>query len=105
MSTSTILNETTGKIICGGIRGFSAQLLSRKDLNSSEVEPIRVSGNPEMVITASGEVQTNEEATVYIYDLDSFATVQILEDTRLEHSAKITDTLMNGPVVKNHQFF
>ena len=58
--------------ICGGIRGFHAQLQSRKDLKFAEVEPIRVSGNPKVVITASGEVQTNEEATVYIQDLDFF---------------------------------
>ena len=105
LSTSTILNETRGKRICGGIRDFSAQLLSRKDLNSAEVEPIRVSGSPTTVITASGEVQTNEERRVYIYALGLFVTVQILEDKRLEHSAKITDTLRSGPVVKNHFFF
>ena len=31
--------------------------------------------------TASGEVQTNEEAQVYVYDLDLFVTLQLLEDT------------------------
>ena len=30
---------------------------------------------------ANGEVQTNEEATVYDYDLDLFVTVPIFEDT------------------------
>ena len=30
---------------------------------------------------ASGEVQTNEEAQVYVHDLEPFVTVQILEDT------------------------
>ena len=50
-------------------------------------------------------MQTNEEATVYVYDLDLFVTLQILEDTpavcRLENSAKITDNHMSGPVVRN----
>ena len=56
-------------------------MLSRKDLNSAELETVRVSRNPTSVITADGEVQTNEDATVYVHDLDLFATVQILEDT------------------------
>ena len=54
-------------------------MLSRKDLNSAELETVRAS--PATVITANGEVQTNKEATVYVYDLDLFVTVQILEDT------------------------
>ena len=33
------------------------------------------------VVTANGEVQTNEEAQVYVHDLDIFVTVQILDDT------------------------
>ena len=33
------------------------------------------------MITANGEVQTNEEAQVYVHDLDLFVMVQILDDT------------------------
>ena len=33
------------------------------------------------MITANGEVQTNEEAQVYDHDLHLFVTVQLLEDT------------------------
>ena len=51
-------------------------MLSRKDLNSAELETVRVSQNPTTVITANREVQTNEEAAVYVYDLDLFLTVQ-----------------------------
>ena len=54
---------------------------SRKDLNSAELETVRVSRNPTTVLTANGEVPTNEEATVYVHDLELFLTVQILEDT------------------------
>ena len=43
-------------------------MLSRKDLHSAELETVRASRNPTRVITANGEVQTNEEATVYVYD-------------------------------------
>ena len=37
--------------------------------------------DPTTVVTANGEVQTNEEAQVYVHDLDLFVTVQILDDT------------------------
>ena len=32
-------------------------------------------------MTANGEVQTNEEAQVYVQDIDLFVTVQLLEET------------------------
>ena len=32
-------------------------------------------------MTANGEVQTNEEAQVYVHDLDLFVTVQSLDET------------------------
>mgnify|MGYP000574616507 CR=1 FL=1 len=84
-------------------------MLSRKDLNSAELETVRVSRNPTTVSTAKRDVQTNEEATVYVNDLDLFVTVQILEDTqqfcRLENFEKTTDILMSGPVVRNHILF
>ena len=34
-----------------------------------------------MVLAANSEVQTNEEAQVYVHDLDLFVTVQLLEET------------------------
>ena len=37
--------------------------------------------SPTTVITANGEVQTHEEATVYVKELDIFLTVNVLEDT------------------------
>ena len=61
--------------------GASIHMLSRKDLISAELETVRVSRTPATIITANGEVQTNEEATVKVYDLDLFLTVQILPDT------------------------
>ena len=33
------------------------------------------------VVTANGEVQTKEEATVYVRELDIFLTMKLLEDT------------------------
>ena len=37
--------------------------------------------DPTTVVTANGEVQTNEESHVYVHDLDLLVTVQILVDT------------------------
>ena len=54
-------------------------MLSKKVLSSDEMETLRRSRNTTTVVTASGEVQTNEEAQVF--DLDLFVTVQILDDT------------------------
>ena len=56
-------------------------MLSRKDLNSAELETVRISKSPTTVDTANGEVQTNEEATVHVKELDLFVTVKLLEDT------------------------
>ena len=56
-------------------------MLSKKDLNSAELETVTTSKSPTTVITANGKVQTNEEATVYVKELDVFLTMKVLEDT------------------------
>ena len=61
--------------------GASVHMLSRKDLSSEELETLRRSRTTTTVVTANGEVQTNEEARVYVLDLDIFVTVQLLDDT------------------------
>ena len=57
------------------------------------------------VIAAYREVQTKEEATVYVRELDVFVTVKLLEDTAvvlsLGNSAN-TDISTSGPVVNYH---
>ena len=45
------------------------------------LETLRISRIPTSVVTANGEVQTNEEVQVFVHDLDLFVTVQILDDT------------------------
>ena len=62
--------------------GASMHMLSRKDLNSAELEAVKVSENPTTVVTATGEVPTKGEATVYVKELDLFVAVMLLEDTR-----------------------
>ena len=45
------------------------------------METLTTSRSPTTVITASGDVQTHEEATVYVNELDIFLTMKVLEDT------------------------
>ena len=54
---------------------------AKKDLSSDELDTLRRSRNPFVAVTVYGEVQTNEEAQVYVHDLDLFVTVQLLEET------------------------
>ena len=61
--------------------GASRHMLSGKDPNSAGLETVRVSRNPTTVIPANGKVQTNDEATVCVNDLDFFVTVQIFKDS------------------------
>ena len=56
-------------------------MISKKDLNSTEMDTLTKSCSPTIVITANGEVQTHEEATVYVKELDIFLTVKVLENT------------------------
>ena len=37
-------------------------IISKKDLNSAELETVTTSSSPTIVISANGEVQTREEA-------------------------------------------
>ena len=56
-------------------------MLSRKDLNSTDLESVRVSKSPTTVVIANGEVQTKEEATMYVKEMELYVTVKLLEDT------------------------
>ena len=56
-------------------------MLSKKDLRSDAMDTLRRSRNPTTVVIANGEVQTNEEAQVYVHDLDLFVTQQLLDET------------------------
>ena len=56
-------------------------MFSKKDLNSAELETLTTSKSHTTVITANGEVQTHEEAIVYVRELDTFLTMKLLEDT------------------------
>ena len=45
-------------------------MVSKRDLNSAELESTRILTRPTTVMTANSEVQTRDEATVYVKQLD-----------------------------------
>ena len=56
-------------------------MISKNYLNDAEMGTLTKSCSLTMVITANGEVQTHEEATVYVKELDIFLTMKVLENT------------------------
>ena len=56
-------------------------IISNKDLNDAEIDTLTKSCSPTIVITANGAVQTHEEATVYVKEMDIFLTMKVLENT------------------------
>ena len=56
-------------------------MISKMDLRDAEMDTLTKSCSPTIVITANGEVQTHEEATVYVKELDIFLTMKVLENT------------------------
>ena len=61
--------------------GASMHMISKKDMNSSELDTLTTSRSPTTVITANGEVQTHEEATEYVKGLEKFLTMKVIENT------------------------
>ena len=56
-------------------------MMSKKESSSEQMDTLRRSRKPTVVLTASGEVHTHEEARVFVHDLHLFVTVQLLEET------------------------
>ena len=61
--------------------GASMHMISKKDLNDAEMDTLTKSCSPTIVITANGEVQTHDEATVYVKELGIFLTMKVFENT------------------------
>ena len=61
--------------------GASMHLISKKDLSDAEMDTLTKSCSPSTVIAANGEVETHEEATVYVKEMDKFLTMKVLENT------------------------
>ena len=77
-AASTIKREETEFVVDSGA---SMHMVSRKDLNPAELETVRISESPTTVVTGNGEVQTAEEATENVRELDLFVTAKLLDDT------------------------
>ena len=56
-------------------------MISKKDLSDAEMDTLTKSCSLTIVITANGEVQTHEEAIVFVKELDIFLTMKVLENT------------------------
>ena len=54
-------------------------MIGKKDLSDAEMDTFTKSCRPTIVITANGEVQTHEEAIVYVKELEKFLTMKVLE--------------------------
>ena len=61
--------------------GASMHMISKKGLSDTELDTLTKSCSPTIVITANGEVQTREEATVYVKESDIFLTMKVLDNT------------------------
>ena len=79
-SPGCVKKRAGGKREFAADSGASMHMVSKRDLNSAELETVRTSRSPTKVMTANGEVQTREEATVYVKELDLFVTVVLLEE-------------------------
>ena len=61
--------------------GASMHMINKKDFSNAEMDTFTKWCSPTIVITANGEVQTHEEAIVYVKELDIFLTMKVLENT------------------------
>ena len=66
-------------------------MISKKDLSDAEMDTLTKSCSPTIVITANGEVQTHEEAVVYVKELDIFLNMKVFENTPAVLSLGSTD--------------
>ena len=78
LAPSAIKPEEREFVVASGV---SMHMISKKDLNSVEIDTLTKSCSPTTVITANGEVQTHEEAIVDVKELDIFLTLKVLENT------------------------
>ena len=78
-------------------------MISKKDLSKAEMDTLTKSCSPTIVITTNGEVQTHEEAIVYVKEMGIFLTMKVLENTPAVSSlGKLCDEngYINGSMVK-----
>ena len=59
----------------------SMHIMSKTELRSQEMDTVKNSRSPTVVLTSDGEVHTHEEAQVFVHDLNQFVTMYLLEET------------------------
>ena len=59
----------------------SMHMVSKKDLSDVEMDIMTKSCSFTIVLIANGEVQTHEEAIVYVKELDMFLTLKVVDNT------------------------
>ena len=52
--------------------GASTHMISKNELSSDELDALRRSRTPTVVLTSNGEVQTHEEPQVFVHDFGQF---------------------------------
>ena len=65
--------------------GASMHMISKKDLSDAEMDTLTKLCSPTIVMTANGAVQTHEEATVYVKELDTILDYE----SRRKHASSI----------------
>ena len=56
-------------------------MMSKNELTSGEQDTVRRSKEPTVITTANGKAESTEQATVYVNNLDVFATMILLKDS------------------------
>ena len=87
--------------------GVRMRVVSEEDLNSAELETMRTSRSPTSVMTANGEVQTREEATVHVKELELIRRRlcflrKLPQCFPCGNSVRIMGLHTTGAAVKNH---
>ena len=60
---------------------WSMHMISKKDFSDAEMDTLTKSCSLTIVITANEEVQTHEEAILYVKELDIFLTLKVFDNT------------------------
>ena len=78
MPTSNLKPEEREFVVDSGV---SMHMTCKKDLSDADMDTLTKSRSPTTVITANGEVQTHEGATVSVKELHIVLTMKVLENT------------------------
>ena len=78
-------------------------MISKKDLSDAEMDTLTKSCSPTIVINANEEVQTHEEAIVYVKELDIFLTMKVLSFA-MKTGIPTNGSMVNCESRNNHRY-